>query len=186
MKVMDKRELWIVALSESISKPGHYALRLEDTLSKRRIPLIIGSSEAQAIAMAMEKLQPTRPQTHDLFHQTILKLNAVLVETLIYRLEKEVFYAYIIIKTATGLLEIDARPSDAIALAVRFGCPVFATDDVIENSAYDFDEKTRDKRGSYAEYTLEELEELLNKIIKKEDYESAARVRDAIERRQKK
>ena len=180
---MEKRELWIVALSESISKPSHYALILEDTLSKRRIPLIIGINEAQAIAIAMEKMQPSRPQTHDLFQQTILKLNAKLIEALIYRLDNEVFYAYIILQTAHETIQIDARPSDAIALAVRFGCPVFATSEVIENSAYDFDEKTRDKRGSYAEYTLEELEELLQKIIKKEDYESAVRVRDAIERR---
>lgn len=180
---MEKRELWIVALSESISKPNHYALILEETTSKRRIPLIIGLNEAQAIAIAMEKMQPNRPQTHDLFQQTILQLNATLQEVLIYHLEKELFYAYLILKTTTGLLEIDARPSDAIALAVRFGCPIFATNEVFENSAYDFDEKTRDKRGSYAEYTLEELEELLQKIIKKEDYESAARVRDAIEKR---
>lgn len=180
---MEKRELWIVALSESISKPSHYALILEDTVSKRRIPLIIGVSEAQAIAIAMEKMKPNRPQTHDLFQQTILQLKAKLVEVLIHRLEKDIFYANIILETESGILEIDARPSDAIALAVRFGCSVFATVEVIENSAYDFDDKTRDKRGSYAEYTLEELQELLNKIIKKEDYESAARVRDAIERR---
>ncbi|MCU0469155.1 MAG: bifunctional nuclease family protein [Arcicella sp.] len=182
---MEKRELWIVALSESISRPSHYALILEDTQSKRRIPLIIGASEAQAIAIAMEKMQPNRPQTHDLFQQTILKLNAKITEVLIYRLEQEVFYAYIILRTEQETIEIDARPSDAIALAVRFDCPIFATSEVIENSAYDFDEKTRDKRGSYAEYTLEELEELLQKILKKEDYESAARVRDAIDRRKK-
>jgi uncharacterized protein len=184
-KNMEKRELWIVALSESISKPGHYALILEDTLSKRRIPLIIGVGEAQAIAIAMEKMQPSRPQTHDLLHQIIISLNASLTQVVINRLEKEVFYANIILKTPTENLEIDARPSDAIALAVRFGCPIYATTEVIENSAYDFDEKTRDKRGSYAEYTLAELEELLAKIIKKEDYESAVRVRDTIERRKK-
>jgi uncharacterized protein len=182
-KNMETRELWIVALSESISKPGHYALILEDTQSKRRIPLIIGVGEAQAIAIAMEKMQPSRPQTHDLFQNTLLKLNASLTHIVINRLEKEIFYANIILKSPIETFEIDARPSDAIALAVRFGCPIYATSEVIENSAYDFDEKTRDKRGSYAEYTLEELDELLAKIIKKEDYESAARVRDAIERR---
>lgn len=182
---METRELWIVALSESISKPGHYALILEDTQSKRRIPLIIGIGEAQAIAIAMEKMHPSRPQTHDLFQNTLLKLNATLTHIIINRLEKEVFFASIILKTPTETIEIDARPSDAIAMAVRFSCPIFATAEIIENSAYDFDEKTRDKRGSYAEYTLEELEELLAKIIKKEDYESAVRVRDAIERRKK-
>lgn len=181
---MDKQELWIVALSESISKPNHYALILEDTVSKRRIPIIIGVHEAQAIAIAMEKMQPSRPQTHDLFHQTLLKLNATITEIIINRLEKEVFYANIILKTEHGILEIDARPSDAIALALRFDCPIFATPQVIENSAYNFDAKSLENNKSYAEYSMEELEDLLQKIIKIEDYETAARVRDTIEQRQ--
>ncbi|AEI51949.1 bifunctional nuclease family protein [Runella slithyformis] len=177
-------ELWIVALSESQSKPNQYALILEDTVSKRRIPLIIGQAEAQAIAISMEKMTSVRPQTHDLFAAVIQQLGATLVNVLIYRFESDVFYAKLVLKDSQNqILEIDARPSDAIALAVRLGCSVFALPEVIEQSAYFFDEKTRDKKGSYAEYTLEELEELLKKIIAKEDYESAVRVREAIARR---
>jgi uncharacterized protein len=177
-------ELWIVALSESQSKPNQYALILEDTVSKRRIPLIIGQAEAQAIAIAMEKMTPNRPQTHDLFANTLRVLNANLTHVLINRFENEIFHASLFLKTPDNqIFEIDSRPSDAIALAVRMGCSVFATTDIVEQSAYFFDDKTRDKKGSYAEYTLDELEELLKKIIAKEDYESAVRVREAIARR---
>lgn len=184
---MNNVELSIIALSESISKPGNYALILEETRTKRRIPLIIGPNEAQSIAIAMEKMEPFRPLTHDLFHQTLRKLNTRIQSVLIHRLDNEVFYASIFVKSeATNeLIEIDARPSDALALAVRFNCPIYATQQVIDAASYSFDEKGQDKKGSYAEYTLEELEELLAKIIKKEDYESAARVRDAIERRRR-
>lgn len=182
---MSNIELTIIALSESISKPGNYALILEEATAKRRIPLIIGPNEAQAIAIAMEKMEPFRPLTHDLFHQTLVRLNTRVQSVLINRLDNEIFYASIYLKSETtnDLIEIDARPSDALALAVRFNCPIYATQQVVEASSYSFDEKGQEKKGSYAEYTLEELEELLTKIIKKEDYESAARVRDAIERR---
>lgn len=182
---MNNVELSIIALSESVSKPGNYALILEEAVGKRRIPLIIGPTEAQAIAIALEKMQPFRPLTHDLFFQTLTALNARLHYVLLNRLERDVFYASIFLKVEgkPELLELDARPSDALALAVRFNCPLYATAQVVEESAYSFDEKGQEKKGSYAEYTLEELEELLAKILKKEDYESAARVRDAIERR---
>lgn len=177
-------ELWIVALSESQSKPNHYALILEDTVSKRRIPIIIGKTEAQAIAIVMEKMTPLRPQTHDLFIQTLQILNAQIEKVIINRFENDTFYAIILLKTIEQrIIEIDARPSDAIALAIRSGCGIFAVQEIIEESAYYFDEKIRDKKGSYAEYTLEELEELLQKVIAKEDYESAVRIREAIARR---
>jgi len=177
-------DLSIIALSESISKPGNYALILEDTVGKRRIPLIIGTSEAQAIAVAMEKMQPLRPFTHDLFYQTLLQTGIILKEAIITRVQDEIFYATIKLLTPAGeTLMLDARPSDAIAMAVRFDCPLRATAEVVDETGYLIDDKARDKKGSYAEYTMAELEELLDKIIKKEDYESAARVRDTIERR---
>ncbi|AUD07535.1 hypothetical protein CWM47_28875 [Spirosoma pollinicola] len=179
-------DLSIIALSESLSKPGNYALILEDTVGKRRIPLIIGANEAQAIAVAMEKMQPLRPFTHDLFYQTLKQVGILLKEAVITRVQDEIFYAIICLLTPAGeILRLDARPSDAIALSVRFDCPLRANADVVDTSGYFVDDKTRDKKGSYAEYTMAELEELLAKIIKKEDYESAARVRDAIDRRKK-
>lgn len=179
-------DLSIIALSESLSRPGNYALMLEDTAGKRRIPLIIGPPEAQAIAVAMEKMQPLRPLTHDLITSIMRQTGVTLTEVLIYRVEDDIFYASLSLRTEAGqVLTIDARPSDALALAVRFDCPLRATTEVVEASGYFIDDKTRDKKGSYAEYTLAELDELLAKIIKKEDYESAARIRDAIERRQR-
>lgn len=183
---MEKHELWIVALAESLSQAGHFALILEEPVSKRRMPLIIGSHEAQAIAISLEKMQPARPLTHDLFHSTLLALEASLVEVLLTRAEDEVFYAQLLLKAAAGqILTLDARPSDALALAVRFGCPVFATAAVLDAASYETDDRSRDKKGSYLEYTLEQLEELLRSIIQKEDYESAVRVRDAIARRRR-
>jgi uncharacterized protein len=149
------------------------------------MPLIIGPGEAQAIAGAMEKMQPLRPFTHDLMVSIMQQTGIMLTEVVLTRVENDIFYADILLLNAAGdLLRLDARPSDAIALAVRFDCPLRATTEVIEASGYFVDEKARDKKGSYAEYTLAELEELLAKIIKKEDYESAARIRDAIDRRQ--
>ncbi|MGF7214709.1 hypothetical protein GGR92_000849 [Spirosoma lacussanchae] len=181
---METIELSIVALSESLSKPGNYALMLEDAHSKRRIPLIIGPAEAQAIAMAMEKMNPVRPMTHDLFHQTLERLETRLTKVLIDRVDSDyVFFAQLYLDGPLGPLQIDARPSDAIAMAVRASCPVLVTQAVLELTGYYPDDKVRDKKGSYAEYTLAELEDLLARIIRKEDYESAARVRDAIERR---
>ncbi|MCU0324246.1 MAG: bifunctional nuclease family protein [Spirosomaceae bacterium] len=183
---MNKIEVVVIALAESESKKGYYALILEEPKSKRRIPIIIGNQEAQAIAIYMERLNPTRPLTHDLFKTVLLQLKSKIKEVFIHTLQDDIFYANVILQnTENQLIEIDARPSDAIALAVRFACPIFISTQVLESSGYEIDEKGRDKKGSYAEYTLEELEELLEKIIKKEDYESAARVRDAIERRKR-
>lgn len=181
---MEKVEVIVIALSESESKKGYFALILEDTKSRRRIPIIIGNQEAQAIAIHLEKLKPTRPLTHDLFKTVLTELSAKLQNVLIHSLEKDIFHATLTVKDASGNThEIDARPSDAIALAVRFSCPIFVSASVLEASGYEIDEKGREKKGSYAEYTMEELEELLEKLLKKEDYESAARIRDAIERR---
>ncbi|WP_229250785.1 bifunctional nuclease family protein [Emticicia aquatilis] len=177
-------EVSVIALAESESKKGYYVLILEESKSKKRIPIITGSQEAQAIAIHLERLQPARPLTHDLFKNTITQLGAIIKEVFIHRLEMEIFHALIILQTADKkLIEIDARTSDAIALAIRFSCPIYVSESVLESAGYEIDEKGKEKKGSYAEYTLEELEELLDKILKKEDYESAARVRDAIERR---
>lgn len=181
---MEAIELTIVALSESLSQPGNYALILEDRITQRRVPLIIGPAEAQAIAMAMEKLTPYRPQTHDLFFHTLERLDTHPTSVQIHRVgENSVFFAYLHLDTPSGPISIDARPSDAIALAVRAGCSIFMNRTVLEASGYSSDNTARALEGFYAAYTLTELEDLLDNTLKKEDYESAARVRDAIERR---
>ncbi len=181
---MSKLEVTVIALSESDSKKGFYVLVLEEKISKKRIPLIIGLQEAQAIAIHLERLQPIRPLTHDLTKNIVVVLGGYIREVFIHRLENDTFYAAIILKNINSQeIEIDSRPSDAIALAVRFNCPIFVSEQIIEAAGYEIDEKGKEKKGSYAEYSLAELEELLRKILEKEDYESAARVRDAIDRR---
>ncbi|AFK03964.1 protein of unknown function DUF151 [Emticicia oligotrophica DSM 17448] len=183
---MNKLEVSVIALAESESKKGYYVLILEEQKSKKRIPIIVGNQEAQAIAIHLERLQPARPLTHDLFKNVIDQLKAKLREVNIHQLENEIFYSNIILQSVDGeVFDIDSRTSDAIALAVRFSCPIYVSQSVLESAGYEIDDKGKEKKGSYAEYTLAELEELLEKILKKEDYESAARVRDAIERRKR-
>jgi uncharacterized protein len=184
---MKKTELSIVALSESESQAGQYVVILEETENKRRIPVIIGLFEAQAIAVAMEKMQPARPLTHDLFKNTLDKLSVRLREVLIYLLENETFYAQLIlIQADNSELTIDARTSDALAMAVRYDAPIFAYDFVIEEAGLFAEELKSDKnKGSMQDYSLEELELLLKKLLAKEDFESAARIRDAIDKRKK-
>nr|WP_262906198.1 bifunctional nuclease family protein [Hymenobacter terricola] len=176
----------IVALSESISQPGHFALVLEEPVSRRRIPLIIGSHEAQAIAISLENLEPARPLTHDLFQRTLQTLGITLEEVLITRFDAEVFFAQLVLKDhASQRLFVDARPSDAIALAVRFGCPLYTTADILAVAAYETDEQNWESQSAYLEFTLQELEDLLRTALKREEYERAARVRDALERRKR-
>ncbi|MCZ8020788.1 MAG: bifunctional nuclease family protein [Cyclobacteriaceae bacterium] len=184
--MMQKKELIVVGLSASASQDGkNYSLILQDTTSERKIPILIGVNEGQSIALVMEKLKTNRPITHELFRNTLEALGATLQEVLIKDIDNGIFYASIFVVNETKQkIEIDARPSDAIALAVRFGCPIFTYEFVINEAAVIEDSgKLNLKRGSFAEYTLEELEELLASILAKEDYESAARVRDVIERR---
>ena len=179
---MNKYEVFVIAMAESESQSGHYVLILEEPISKRRIPIIVGTNEAQAIAIHLEGLQPSRPLTHDLCQTIIQKLGAKAKEVCIYQIQQDIFYAKLLLQGPKEILEIESRPSDAIALAVRMHCPLYVSDQVLEEAGYLLDEKGREKK-SYAEYTLEELEELLSKVIAKEDYESAARLRSAIEKR---
>ncbi len=183
---MEKIELYVIGLSSSVSQKGkNYALVLQEVNGQRKIPILIGSGEGQAIALVMEKLKAKRPITHDLFKTTIEALGARLVEVVIHSIEHGIFYSKLVLMNSLQeQIELDARPSDAIALAVRFGCPIFSFDFVInEASVIEDTGKLVLKKGSFAEYTLQELEELLESILAKEDYESAARVRDVIERR---
>lgn len=180
-----KKELAVVALSSSESSQGNYSLILEDTESRKRMPIIIGQFEAQAIAVTMERMQMQRPMTHDLTKTIIETLDAQLKEIIIHTLIDGVFYSYLILQKADGsIIQLDSRTSDAIALAVRFNVPIFTYEPIIEEAGILADiQLMRYKKGSLAEYTLEELEDLLSKIIAKEDYKSAARIRDLIEKR---
>ncbi|MEO1052627.1 MAG: bifunctional nuclease family protein [Bacteroidota bacterium] len=179
---MEEVELNIVALTTSQSQPGNFALILEDINKNKRIPIIIGRNEAQAIAVVLEKMQPVRPQTHDLLFETIKALNGKLEKVVITEMIDQKYHASLFINSNGTLVEIDARTSDAVAMSVRSECPIYCAQSLIASVGFDVDDKviTPDKRGSFINYPMEELEELLAKVVQKEDYESAGRIRDAI------
>ncbi|MEO1260396.1 MAG: bifunctional nuclease family protein [Bacteroidota bacterium] len=181
---MKKVELNIIAMANSDSSPGNFTLVLEERIGFRRLPIIIGAFEAQAIAVSLEKMKPTRPLTHDLFKNTLELLGAELAEVIISGLVEGVFHALLIGKKADGTpLQVDARSSDAIALAVRFGCPIFTYEAIMQEASVVLDRPSKaftNKRGRFADYSLEELQQLLAQVLEKEDYESATKIRDAM------
>ncbi len=181
---MKKVELNIIALANSESSKGNFALILEEQKGYRRLPIIIGSFEAQAIAVSLEKMQPNRPQTHDLFKNTLDQSDISISEVLISDMVNGIFHATLIGKKADGSpLEVDARSSDAIALAIRFGCPIFTTEQIMDKAGVVLESPSKaftNKRGKLSDYSLEELEQLLLQVLAKEDYESATKIRDAI------
>lgn len=184
----EKHELNILALSASETDPGQYTLVLEDSLLKIRIPVIIGHIEAQSIAIVLEKVKPSRPLTHDLLKNALDVLEVQLIEVVIYRFSDNVFYSYLELEKPDGAqFRLDSRTSDAIALAVRYDVPIYSFTSIIEEAGFlseNFPPNSR--KGSIAQYTIEELEDLLARVIAKEDYESAARIRDYLEKRKTK
>lgn len=182
---MKKVELNLVALTNSESHPGQFALVLEDVKMKRRIPITIGAVEAQAIAMVVEKMKPLRPQTHDLFYNSMKALGVKIEEVVINEIVEERYHSKVIFSKGQEKIPVDSRTSDAIALAVRFECPIYTFDFILENTGFSVDTEGLpvDKRGSFINFPLNELEELLEKVLKKEDYESATRIRDAIQKK---
>lgn len=182
---MDKKELHIIALSKSESSPQNYVLILEEKGGFRRIPIIIGAFEAQAIAISLENMKTDRPQTHDLLLSTLELGGRVLSEIIISDYEKEIFYATLILKEGDSLREIDARTSDAIALAIRKSCPIYTYESIIQAAGIVLDSPSKSfgEKRSLDKYSLEELESLLEAVLKKEDYESARKIRDVIKKK---
>jgi bifunctional DNase/RNase len=200
---MKKIKLEIIGLSYSQTQSGAYALILNENKGKRRLPIIIGGFEAQAIAIEMENMKPSRPLTHDLFKNFADTFEITLKEVIIYNLVEGIFYAKLICARDQNEVEIDARTSDAIALAVRFHCPIY-TYEFILNSAGIIMEEEAPKEKEATEITpkkeaktalptteelkgktSEELNELLKKALAREDYEHASRIRDEMNRRKK-
>jgi len=180
---VEKLELLIGGLVESQSHPGLFALLLEEPGSGRRLPLLIGEAEAQAIAIGLEQLDPPRPLTHDLLHSALLALGATLEEVRLTRVEADVFYAELGLRAADGQrFTLDARPSDAIALAVRASCPVFASPALLA-TAYAAPEALAPADSALSAYSRPELEAELTRLLAEQAYEQAARVRDALRRR---
>ena len=189
----------IIGLSYSQTQSGAYALVLGEQGGKRRLPIIIGGFEAQAIAIALENMTPSRPLTHDLFKSYSDAFNIELKEIIIYNLLEGIFYSKLICQRGKEEIEIDARTSDAIALAVRFKCPVYTYENILSKAGVILEDddqriepaasqkkKTRKKKSDeemIQEYSVEKLKELLEKSIKSEDYELASRIRDEINSR---
>lgn len=193
-KRMDKIKLEIAGLSYSQTQSGAYALVLTESGGKRSLPIIIGGFEAQAIAIELEKMTPTRPLTHDLFKSFALSFGISVREVVIYNLNEGIFYAKLICERDGHLSEIDARTSDAIALGVRFKCPIYTFENILASAGIIYDENAdtnEEKSTATAEksdnpmssMTLEELQVILDEALTEEDYEKASKIRDEINKR---
>jgi uncharacterized protein len=194
---MKKIELEIVALSHSITQTHSYAVVLGEINGVRRLPIVIGGFEAQAIAVALERMQPSRPLTHDLMKNFMLAFNVELHEVVISDLQEGIFYSKLVCFTDTDTIEIDSRTSDALALAVRFGCPIFTYENILDSAGILMEDTAPKKRKSkkeaepmavemgddYKSMTLEQLESLLNQVVEQEDYIKAIAIRNEIESR---
>ena len=193
---MEKVKLVIAGLSYSQTQSGAYALMLVEVGGKRRVPIIIGGFEAQAIAVELEKMKPTRPLTHDLFKSFALAYDIYLKEVIIYNFHEGIFYAKLICEKDGVVTEIDSRTSDAIAISVRFNCPIFTYSSILEEAGTiieegfdleevseqeDFNEDEND--GPLVALSLSELEDKLNEAIENEVYETASTIRDELKKR---
>lgn len=185
---MKNIELNISALNESTTSAGNFVMVLQDVNSTRRLPVIIGLQEAQAIAVALEQMQPVRPLTHDLFLTAITALKATLEYVKINHITNGTFISVIVLKDSEeNLIEIDSRTSDAVALAIRQKCSIFISDHLLTEFAINEPVEGRifsDKRGQLEQYSLEELYDILSNLLEKEDYESASIVRDIISQKE--
>ncbi len=194
---MKKIRLEIVGMSYSQSQSGAYALILGVVGGKRRLPIIIGGFEAQAIAIELEKMKPTRPLTHDLFKNFALHFGITLKEVVINKFEEGIFFSELICEHDGIESAIDSRTSDAVALAIRFNCPIYAYESILEEAGIVMDDETGEtpqgagvekkpgRHSNYEDYLMEELEEMLKKAVADENYEEASRIRDEINRRKK-
>lgn len=201
---MQKVELKIRALSYSNKQSGAFALVLTEKKGKRDIPVIIGQHEAQAIAIALEKaVSPPRPLTHDLFKNFAQSFHIKLHEVIIHDIRDGVFYASLICTQDAKEVTLDSRPSDAVALAIRFDCPIYTTAEVLNKAGlHEQDDQVKDlleeedeeivekevrassaQMSSIEDATMDELTDMMRQAVQNENYELAARVRDEIEKR---
>lgn len=196
---MNKIKLEIAGLSYSQTQSGAYALVLLETGGKRQLPIIIGSFEAQAIAIELEKMTPTRPLTHDLFKTFAQSFSIQVKEVVIYNLNEGIFYAKLICEKEGVLTEIDARTSDAIAIGIRFNATIYTFESILSSAGVLLDENefetptidetietTDTATNSFLNLSLEELNEQLNEALENEEYEIASKIRDEIKNRSSK
>jgi uncharacterized protein len=192
---MQKVELEIIALSHSITQSNSYAVILGEIGGNRRLPIVIGGFEAQAIAVALENMQPSRPLTHDLMKNFMTSFDIALQEVYICDLQEGIFYAKLVCFTANDTIEIDSRTSDAIALAVRFGCPIYVNNSILETAGLENEGSEKKinpvssmvndatNKNDLASMSIEALNELLNEVLEQEDYIRAIDIRDEIAKR---
>jgi bifunctional DNase/RNase len=193
---MEKIRLEIIGMSYSQSQSGAYALILGEKDGKRRLPIIIGGFEAQSIAIELEKIKTPRPLTHDLFKTFAESFDVRISEVIINKFSEGVFYAVLLCSDGKKEMEIDSRTSDAIALALRFGCPVYTYESIMVAAGILMEEDqettkpgdpTEDEsvpeETSYSEYSHEELIQMLQSAVENEEYEKAVRIRDEIKKR---
>jgi uncharacterized protein len=196
---MKRIKLKVTGISYSQTQSGAYALILNEENGDRRIPIIIGGFEAQAIVIKLENLDPPRPLTHDLFKKFADEFNISVTEVMIYKLEEGVFFSKLVCNNGSKEYSIDSRTSDAVALALRFDCPIFIAEDILDKAGItinpadsditasnDADNNNVSEGSKYDPYSDEELYKIIDESVKTEDYERAAAVRDEIEKRKKK
>lgn len=200
---MKKIELEIVALSHSITQTHSYAVVLGEVNGLRRLPIVIGGFEAQAIAVALEKMQPSRPLTHDLMKNFMNAFGLDLNEIIICDLQEGIFYSKLVCSSENDTVEIDSRTSDALALAVRFGCPIYTYENILESAGILMEDTSTGKKKKVKQeatvesetttgkedlktMSLEDLNNLLNEVLENEDYIRAIAIRDEINNRKRK
>ncbi|MEO8764691.1 MAG: bifunctional nuclease domain-containing protein, partial [Ginsengibacter sp.] len=180
-------------LSHSITQTHSYAVVLGEVNGLRRLPIVIGGFEAQAIAVALERMQPSRPLTHDLMKNFMMAFNIELHEIIINDLQEGIFYSKLVCSTDHDTVEIDSRTSDAVALAVRFGCPIYTYDNILDSAGILMEEDDKKKKvvvshtdttsDDLKKLSIAELENLLSEVLEQEDYIKAASIRDEIKLR---
>jgi hypothetical protein len=205
---LKKIPLEILGLSSSQSQSGSFALILGEKTGNRRLPIIIGMFEAQSIAIQIEKINPNRPLTHDLFKSFAEHVHVAVLEVIISDLKEGVFYSKIVCSDGATTFELDSRPSDAIAIGLRFGVPIFTVESVLseagiilselDENAEDADEDDEDEdddtpagpakpeptpRDPSGQVSLDELTKMLAQALEREDYEKAAKIRDELNKR---
>lgn len=198
---MEKLKLEIIGMSYSQSQSGAYALIMGETDGKRRLPIIIGGFEAQAIAIELEKMKPSRPLTHDLFKNFAQHYGIGIKEVVIDKFQEGVFFAKLVALQNGRESEIDSRTSDAVALAIRFNCPIYTYDKIMKEAGIVMDDKEKEgsfesntssetgkemkQKGGYDQFSINELYEMLKNSVDKEEYEKASELRDEINRRKR-
>lgn len=193
---MDKIKLEILGMSYSQSQSGAYALILGEVEGKRRLPIIIGGFEAQAIAIELEKMKPARPLTHDLLKRVADAYGIRVNEVIINKFFEGVFYAQLICDDGKQIMEIDSRTSDAVAIALRFSCPIYTFENIMSQAGIVVQENKDEKDEAeewfdekedspYERFTVSELEDMIKKAVELEEYEKASKIRDEIKRRER-